>query len=51
MKVNCVEDLPFKVTTLLDSKKLAQMSRAARSLGQPRAAAAVCLAALKHAAM
>ena len=50
VKVNCVEDLPFKITTLLDSKKLAQMARAARGLGQPRAAAAVCLAAMKRVA-
>ncbi len=47
VKANCLEDLPFKVTSLLESKKLAQMSRVARSLGQPRAAAAVCLATLE----
>jgi processive 1,2-diacylglycerol beta-glucosyltransferase len=46
VKANCVEDLPFKITTLLDSKKLAQMSRAAREVGQPRAAQAVCQATL-----
>jgi processive 1,2-diacylglycerol beta-glucosyltransferase len=42
VKVNCLEDLPFKLGQLLNSKKLAQMSRAARSLGKPRAAIAVC---------
>ena len=46
VKVNCVEDLPFKVTHLLDTKKLASMARAARALGQPRAARAICEAAL-----
>jgi processive 1,2-diacylglycerol beta-glucosyltransferase len=46
VKANCLEDLPFKITTLLDSKKLAPMSRAARALGQPRAAAAICQAVL-----
>jgi processive 1,2-diacylglycerol beta-glucosyltransferase len=46
VKANCLEDLPFKITTLLDSKKLAPMSRAARALGQPRAAAAICEAVL-----
>jgi processive 1,2-diacylglycerol beta-glucosyltransferase len=47
VKANCLEDLPFKITSLLESKKLAQMSRIARSLGQPRAAADVCAAALE----
>ena len=46
VKANCLEDLPFKITTLLDSKKLMPMSRAARALGQPRAAAAICEAVL-----
>ena len=50
VKVNCVEDLPFKITTLLDSKKLAQMARAARGLGQPRAAAEICRAAMQRTA-
>lgn len=48
VKVNCVEDLPFKITSLLDSKKLPQMARAAKSLGKPRAATAVCNAALER---
>ena len=46
VKANCLEDLPFKITTLLDSKKLAAMSRAAKALGQPRAATAICAAVL-----
>ena len=46
VKANCLEDLPFKITTLLDSKKLVPMSRAAKALGQPRAAAAICAAVL-----
>jgi processive 1,2-diacylglycerol beta-glucosyltransferase len=46
VKANCLEDLPFKITTLLDSKKLAPMSRAAKSLGRPGAAAAICEAVL-----
>ena len=48
VKANCVEDLPFKIMTLLDSKKLAQMSRVARTLGKPGAATAVCEAALER---
>jgi len=47
VKANCLEDLPFKVTNLLESKKLAQMSRVARSLGHPNAAGAVCSATLE----
>ena len=47
VKVNCLEDLPFKIETLLESKKLIQMSRIARSLGKPQAAAAVCAAAME----
>ena len=46
VKANCLEDLPFKITTLLDSKKLAPMARAARALGRPGAAAAICEAVL-----
>ena len=48
VKVNCLEDLPFKLGQLLHSKKLAQMSRAARALGKPRAAIAVCEETLKR---
>jgi processive 1,2-diacylglycerol beta-glucosyltransferase len=43
-KVNRVEDLPFRLDQLLDSKKLAEMSRAAKSLGHPCAASDICRA-------
>jgi processive 1,2-diacylglycerol beta-glucosyltransferase len=42
VKVNCLEDIPFKIGQLLGSKKLVQMARAARLLGNPRAAISVC---------
>ena len=42
VKVNCVEDLPFKIRQLLGSRKLADMAKAARALGKPNAAASVC---------
>ena len=45
---NCIEDVPFKVSHLLDSKKLPQMARAARALGQPRAARDICTAVLER---
>jgi len=45
-KVNSVDDLPFRLDKLLDSKKLAEMARAAKSLGRPKAAAAVCQAVI-----
>ena len=48
VKVNCLEDLPFKLTSLLDSKKLTLMSRAAQELGKPRAATSVCAAVLER---
>jgi processive 1,2-diacylglycerol beta-glucosyltransferase len=48
VKVNCLEDLPFKLTNLLDSKKLTQMSRAAHELGRPGAATSVCAAVLER---
>jgi processive 1,2-diacylglycerol beta-glucosyltransferase len=48
VKVNCLEDLPFKITTLFDSQKLPQMSAAARALGRPDAARAICEAALRR---
>jgi processive 1,2-diacylglycerol beta-glucosyltransferase len=41
-KVNRVEDLPFRLENLLGTKKLTDMARAARALGHPEAAAAVC---------
>jgi processive 1,2-diacylglycerol beta-glucosyltransferase len=41
-KVNRVEDLPFRIEQLLASKKLEQMAAAAKSLGRPQAANAIC---------
>jgi processive 1,2-diacylglycerol beta-glucosyltransferase len=48
VKANCVEDLPFKINNLLASKKLSQMSRAARTLGEPRAAESICRMTLER---
>ena len=42
VKINRVEDLPFRVEQLLGSSKLAQMTGAALSLGRPQAAATIC---------
>jgi len=42
IKVNRVEDLPSRVDKLLGTKKLRDMARAARTLGAPDAASAVC---------
>jgi processive 1,2-diacylglycerol beta-glucosyltransferase len=47
-KVNRVEDLPFRIEQLLGSKKLSDMAKAAKSLGRPDAAAAVCEEVLKR---
>jgi processive 1,2-diacylglycerol beta-glucosyltransferase len=47
-KVNRVEDLPFRIAQLLGSKKLAEMAKAARSLGRPQTAMAVCQEVLKR---
>jgi len=44
-KVNRVEDLPYRVEQLLESKKLIEMTKAAKALGRPEAAAMVCKAA------
>jgi processive 1,2-diacylglycerol beta-glucosyltransferase len=41
-KVNCLEDLPYKVRQLLDPRKLADKARAARLLGKPSAALDIC---------
>jgi processive 1,2-diacylglycerol beta-glucosyltransferase len=48
-KVNRVEDLPFRVAQLLGSKKLGEMAKAAKALGRPHSAAAVCKEVLKRA--
>ena len=42
VKVNRVEDLPFRVEQLLAAKKLNQMAKAARALGRPEAARDIC---------
>jgi processive 1,2-diacylglycerol beta-glucosyltransferase len=47
-KVNRVEDLPFRIEKLLGSKKLSEMAKAAKALGRPRSAAAVCRETLKR---
>ncbi len=49
VKVNRVEDLPYRLEQLLDSKKLSQMGRAAKALGRPFAARDVCAETLKRA--
>ena len=41
-KANRVEDLPFRPAQLLGSKKLTAMSKAAKALGRPPAAADTC---------
>lgn len=41
-KANRVEDLPYRIGQLLGSKKLAEMAAAAKALGRPCAARAVC---------
>jgi processive 1,2-diacylglycerol beta-glucosyltransferase len=48
VKVNRVEDLPFRIEKLLGSKKLSEMAKAAKSLGRPQAATAVCKEVLKR---
>ncbi len=42
VKVNRVEDLPFRVAQLLGSKKLNEMANAAKALGRLKSAEAVC---------
>lgn len=46
VKVNRLEDVAFRLEQLLGSKKLREMGRAARALGHPEAARAVCLAVI-----
>jgi processive 1,2-diacylglycerol beta-glucosyltransferase len=47
-KVNRVEDLPYRIAQLLGSKKLTEMSAAAKALGRPRAARSVCEEVMKR---
>jgi processive 1,2-diacylglycerol beta-glucosyltransferase len=42
VKINRVEDLPFRVERLLGTPKLAEMGVAAKALGRPNAAKAIC---------
>jgi processive 1,2-diacylglycerol beta-glucosyltransferase len=42
VKVNRAEDLPYRIEQLLGSKKLAELAKAAKALGRPKAAQAVC---------
>jgi processive 1,2-diacylglycerol beta-glucosyltransferase len=42
MKVNRVEDLPYRIEKLLGAPKLAEMEKAAAALGRPGAAKAIC---------
>ena len=41
-KANRVEDLPYRIKQLLGSKKLAEMAKAAKSLGRADAAQSIC---------
>ena len=47
-KANRVEDLPYRIEQLIGSKKLTQMAAAAKALGRPNAAKAVCADVLKR---
>jgi processive 1,2-diacylglycerol beta-glucosyltransferase len=49
-KVNRVEDLPYRLGQLLGSKRLADMAKAAKALGRPRAALEICEIVLERAA-
>jgi processive 1,2-diacylglycerol beta-glucosyltransferase len=42
VKINRVDDLPFRLQQLLGSKKILEMARAAKSLGRPDAAKEIC---------
>ncbi len=41
VKANRIEDIPFKLKQVMDPRKLAELSKAAKSLGKPGAARAV----------
>jgi processive 1,2-diacylglycerol beta-glucosyltransferase len=47
-KANRVEDLPFRLEKLINSSKLAEMAVAAKSIGKPQSASAVCQAVLSR---
>jgi processive 1,2-diacylglycerol beta-glucosyltransferase len=46
IKVNRLEDLPFRLEQLFSGGKLAQMAKAAKELGRPQAARDICNALL-----
>jgi len=48
IKINRVEDLPFRLGQLIGSQKLRDMARAAKQLGRPKAARDICLAVLQR---
>src|SRR5262245_40844895 len=48
VKANRVEDLPYRIEQLLGTPKLAEMERAAKALGRPGAAKAICEEVLKR---
>lgn len=47
-KANRIEDVPFRLDQLLGSRKLGEMSRAAKRLGRPAAAQEICRAVAKR---
>jgi processive 1,2-diacylglycerol beta-glucosyltransferase len=47
-KANRVEDLPFRVEQLVGSKKMAEMAKAAKALGRPKAAQTICKDVVKR---
>ena len=49
VKINRLDDLPFKLGQLLGRKKLQDLARAASALGKPAAATAVCEEVLRRA--
>lgn len=48
IKANRIEDVPFRLGQLLGTRKLRDMARAARRLGRPQAAQAICEATLER---
>ncbi|MDB6033147.1 MAG: hypothetical protein JWM16_3485 [Verrucomicrobiales bacterium] len=42
VKLNALEDIPFRLQKLLGSSKLSEMAKLAKALGKPAAATAVC---------
>jgi processive 1,2-diacylglycerol beta-glucosyltransferase len=48
VKVNRVEDLPYRLEQLLGSRKLTEMARAAKQLGRPHAAREICEEAVRR---